>query len=116
MGRRKEHELVIDTEPHSTRSTPAAKESQLIALAYEEVERRLRDGTATSQETTYFLKLGSTNAALERREQEARIKKLEAQVEAMESMKNVEALYREAIQAVRSYGSPVTMGGQDRHE
>ena len=45
--------------------TPEARENQLISMAYDLVEQRLLDGTATSQETTHFLKLGSTKARLE---------------------------------------------------
>ena len=45
--------------------TPEARENQLIAKAYDLVEQRLDDGTATSQETTHFLKLGSAKAKLE---------------------------------------------------
>ena len=37
--------------------SPETRENQLISLAYDLVEERLLNGTATSQETTYFLKL-----------------------------------------------------------
>ena len=37
---------------------PDAREQQLIAKAYNLVEKRLDEGTASSQETTHFLKLG----------------------------------------------------------
>ena len=39
--------------------TPEAREKQLIALAMDVAEERLRNGTASSQEVTHFLKLGS---------------------------------------------------------
>ena len=39
--------------------SPEARDNQLIALAYNLVEKRLLEGTASSQETTHFLKLGS---------------------------------------------------------
>ena len=45
--------------------SPEARENQLIALAVDLVEQRLIDGTASSQETTHFLKLGSTKNQLE---------------------------------------------------
>ena len=44
---------------------PEARENQLIALAVDLVEQRLLDGTASSQETTHFLKLGSMKNQLE---------------------------------------------------
>ena len=34
--------------------TPEARENQLIALAVDLVEKRLIEGTASSQETTHF--------------------------------------------------------------
>ena len=40
--------------------SPEARENQLIALAVDLVEQRLLTGTASSHETTHFLKLGST--------------------------------------------------------
>ena len=45
--------------------TPEARENQLISLAVDLVEQRLIDGTASSQETTHFLKLGSMKNRLE---------------------------------------------------
>ena len=48
--------------------SPEARDNQLIALAYNLVEKRLLEGTASSQETTHFLKLGS---ARERQELKA---------------------------------------------
>lgn len=106
----KKKEAWPEHEPETMpRLTPNGKESQCIALAYELVEKRLRAGTATSQETTYFLRLGSSFNELEKRQLEEKIKLLEARTEAMESAKRVEALYTDAISAVTSYGSPATM-------
>ena len=51
-----------------------ARDAQMASLAYDLVEQRMRDGTATSQETTYFLRLGNQNQKLEK-------KKLEKQIE-----------------------------------
>ena len=53
-----------NTQRHRVAITPEARESQLVSMAYDLVEQRLLNGTATSQETTYFLKLGSSNAKL----------------------------------------------------
>ena len=46
--------------------TPEAREKQLVALAVDLVEKRLREGTASSQEVTQILKLGSARASLEK--------------------------------------------------
>ena len=58
--------------------TPEARENQLIALAVDLVEQRLLDGTASSQETTHFLKLGSMRNRLEmeKLEEENRLLKI----------------------------------------
>ena len=45
--------------------TPEARQNQLISLAIDLVEKRLIEGTASSQETTHFLKLATTKAHLE---------------------------------------------------
>lgn len=83
--------------------TLEGRENQLINLAYDVVEARLRNGDATSQETTHFLKLGSTMAVLEKEQLEARVELLQGQVEQLKSNARLEAKYDEAIAAMRSY-------------
>lgn len=85
------------------RLTPESRQNQLIALAYDLVEERLRNGTATSQETTHFLKMGSTRAKLEEKLLEEDCRLREAKVENLEREKRIEALYEEAIAAVKRY-------------
>ena len=41
-----------------------SRENQIIRLAYDEAERRIKAHTATSQEITHFLKTGSVLAQL----------------------------------------------------
>lgn len=40
--------------------TPEARENQMISLAMDLVEKRIREGTASSAETTHFLKLATS--------------------------------------------------------
>ena len=40
--------------------TPEARENQLVSLAVDLAEKQLREGTASSQVITHYLKLGST--------------------------------------------------------
>lgn len=96
---------------HNKLPTAEGRESQLIDLAYDLVEKRLREGTATSQETTQFLRMGSRRERLEREMIEKKIRVLEEQAEAFAAQKRIEELYSDAIQAIRSYGSPASMGG-----
>ena len=83
--------------------TPEARENQLIALAVDLVEQRLLDGSASSQETTHFLKLGSMKNQLEMEKLREENKLLKAKTESIQSAKRVEELYAEAINAMRRY-------------
>lgn len=84
-------------------TTPEARENQLIAAAVDFAERSIRNGTASSQIVTHYLKLGSSREKLEqeglRRENELRAMKAEA----MASAKRIEELYANAIDAMRGY-------------
>ena len=100
--------MIDDTGPKRHKATSLeAREDQLIALAYDEVERRILDGTATSQELTHFLRMGSTKEKREARMDELEMELKEARREALESAKRIEQLYADAIGAVQSYRSPV---------
>lgn len=92
--------------------TPEARESQLISLAVDLVEQRLLNGTASSQETTHFLKLASMKNRLEIQKLQEQNKFLQAKTEALQSAKRIEELYSEAISAMRSYNGG---GDQDDH-
>ena len=83
--------------------TPEARENQMIALAVDLVEQRLLDGTASSQETTHFLKLGSMKNRLEMEKLKEENKLLQAKTESIQSAKRIEELYTEAINAMRRY-------------
>lgn len=83
--------------------TPEARESQLISLAVDLAEQQLRDGTASSQVITHYLKLGSSREKLERERLESENKLLRAKAENLKSMKRVEELYSEALKAMRNY-------------
>ena len=83
--------------------TPETRENQLISLAVDLVEQRLLDGTASSQETTHFLKLGSMKNRLEMKKLEEENKLLQARTEALQSAKKQEELFEEAIKAMKRY-------------
>lgn len=83
--------------------TPEARENQLIALAVDLVEKRLIEGTASSQETTHFLKLASSKARIEKEILEKQKDLITAKTEVLQSQKRVEELYSEAIRAMRKY-------------
>ena len=83
--------------------SPEARENQLIALAVDLVEQRLLNGTASSQETTHFLKLGSTKARYELEKMKAENDLIKAKTKAYESAEDIAEKYEKAIQAMRHY-------------
>ena len=83
--------------------TSEGRELQLIALAVDLAEQQLRDGTASSQVITHYLKLGSTKERLEKEKLIEENKLLRAKTENFQSMKRVEELYAEALNAMRNY-------------
>lgn len=94
-------------------TTPEGREQQLIALAVDVAERQLRDGTASAQVITHYLKLGSPREQLERERLENENALLEAKRLAYESAQRSEELYAQAIQAFKSYsGQPTDEVGE----
>ena len=83
--------------------TPEARENQLIYLATDLAEKQLREGTASSQVITHYLKLGTTKEKLEREKLEEENKLLRAKTENLQSQKNVEEVYLKAIEAMKRY-------------
>ena len=83
--------------------TPEARENQLISLAVDLAEQQLRDGTASSQVISHYLKLGSTRASLEKEKLERENELLRAKTENLESSKRIEELYKDALDAMKKY-------------
>lgn len=86
--------------------TDERREAELISLAVDCAERQLRDGTASSQVITHYLKMGSMRER-ERLEMEHLKEKnalLRAQRENMESSKNAEFLYGKVLSLMKEYG------------
>ena len=108
--------MVLNSTNRSSSLRPAiseeARERQLINLAYNLVEQRLLDGTASSQETTHFLKAASRKTQLEIENLELQKALIEAKTEALQSQKKSEELFREAINAFRNYSGT----GDDENE
>lgn len=83
--------------------TPEGREAQLINLAMNQAQKQLEEGTATSQVLTYFLKLGTSLAKLEKAKLEAEVELAKAKVSSIESQKHTEEVYQEALTAFRKY-------------
>lgn len=83
--------------------SPEARENQMISLAVDLAEQQLREGTASSQVITHYLKLGSTKERIEKEILEKQKELITAKTEALQSAKRVEELYADAIKAMRRY-------------
>lgn len=84
-------------------ATPQERENQLVALAMDRAEQQLRDGTASSQVITHFLKLGSLQHEMELEKLRQENSLLEAKTSAIKSAESQEKIYAEAIEAMKKY-------------
>lgn len=84
-------------------TNPDSREDQLISLAVDLAEQQLRDGTASAQVITHYLKMGSSRERMEREIMSKQRDLLEAKTRAAASEERVEQLYAEALNAMRSY-------------
>jgi len=97
-------------------TTPQGRENQLISLAYDLVEQRIRDGTASATETTALLKLGSSRERLEQQRIRHENELLKVKKESMEAQQKSDTLFKEAMDYFRAYtgnGPPPTESDQD---
>lgn len=83
--------------------TPEARENQLISLAMDLAEQQLRDGTASSQLITEFVKRGSTKAKIEKELLEKQRDLATAKTESLKSAQRIEELYTKAMAAMKDY-------------
>lgn len=93
--------------------TPEARENQLINLAVDLAEQQLRDGTASSQVITHFLKQATAKTQLELEKIKKENMLLEAKTKAIESGEEMKVMYDKAIKAMRNYAG---YGDPDEYE
>ena len=84
-------------------STPEARESQLINLAYNLAEEQLREGTASPSIVNHFLKLSTQREALELDNLRSKAKLQEAKAQQIDTAKENEELTKAAIEAMKNY-------------
>lgn len=113
MGKRIILEQKEELKPMRPALNPDDREQQLINLAVNLAEQQLRDGTASSQVITHYLKAGSLKAKYENERLIEENKLLRARTEALQSAKHLEELYREAMDAFKGY---LPNGGQPEEE
>ena len=83
--------------------TPEARENQMISLAVDLAERQLRDGTASSQVITHYLKLGSTKDRIEKEILEKQKELIEAKTKSYQSAEEMKEMYLNALEAMKRY-------------
>lgn len=93
--------------------TPEAREKQMISLAVDLAERQLIEGTASSQVITHYLKLGSSREKKEQERLEEENNLLRAKVKAIDSTDEMKTLYKDAIEAFRTYSGH---GDEDEYD
>ena len=90
-------------------STPEAQENYMMKL----VEKRLLEGTASSAETTHFLKLATSKNELEKTKLEEENKLLRAKTETLQNAKRYEEMYGKVIAAMKKYNG---LGEDDEYD
>lgn len=96
-----------------TERSTEGREARLINLAIDLAERQLEEGTAPPSVVSFYLKLGSTREQLDREKLEAENKLLRAKATAVEKSANLEDLYHQVMDAIRSYSPTPDMESED---
>lgn len=104
MAKCKAAKVSLDKRSIKPALTPEARENQLISLAVDLAEKQLIEGTASSQVITHYLKLGSTKERIEKEILEKQKELIEAKTQNLQSVKRIEELYTDALEAMRKYG------------
>lgn len=91
--------------------TPEERENQLINMAMDLAERKIKDGSASSQLITHFLKLGTERERLENEKLRSYVRMADEKIEQMRSQEDIKELYENAIKAMKSYS-----GSTDEHD
>lgn len=84
-----------------------SRENQMISYAVDLAEKQLREGTASAQVISHYLKLGTTTHQLEKEKLREENKLLKARTEQIANMAKMEEMYSAALKAMTSYqGTP----------
>lgn len=94
-------------------TSPEGRENQLIALATDLAESRLREGTASAQEIVHFLKMGSPREQAEREKMAYEAELLRARTDAVTSGRDMGELLDRAMKAFRGYSGQPEEGDFD---
>lgn len=87
----------------SRAKTLEGRESQMVSLAENLAEKQLREGTASAQVITHYLKLGTSRERLEQEKLTRENLLLDAKAELLTASKRNEELFVNAIEAMKGY-------------
>lgn len=80
-----------------------AHENMMISLATSLAEKQLREGTASAQVITHYLRLGTTREKLEQEKLHKENSLLDAKTRSLGDVAEIKQMYEEAIQAFKGY-------------
>lgn len=86
---------------------PQEREKQLIALAVDDAEKKIRSGKAPTAVLVHYLKLATAREALEKEKLRKEIALLESKKQLADSSMRMEELLKEAMAAMTSYGASI---------
>lgn len=113
MARTKADSSKTETKRMRTATSPEAREAQMISLAVDCAEEQLKNRTASASVIVHYLKLATEKEKLEQEKLRKENNVLDAKAAAYKSAENIEALYRDAINAMKSYSG---RGGEEDEE
>lgn len=110
--------MPAESAPKRTRrgTTAEGRERQLVALAVDLAEQQLRDGTASAQVITHYLKLGSTREKLEQERIMLENKMTQAKTDQIASQADQDQIAARAIEAMRTYGGHPSVPREDEYD
>lgn len=86
--------------------SPEQREQQMINYAVNLAEKQLRDGTASSQVITHYLKLGTMKERYELEKLKSDVKLNEAKIKHIDLSEKQQEKYDKAIEAMMRYRIP----------
>jgi hypothetical protein len=81
----------------------------MVSLAVELAEKQLREGTASAQVVTHFLKLGSSRDRLEQEKLRNENELTRAKIDSYANAEDMKELYSKAMQAMSAYSGNEVM-------
>ena len=103
MARTKNSSSPGNLRPRRPAISPDARMSQLTGLAVDLAEQQLRDGTASSQVITHFLKYATREKELELQILERQKDLITAKTDQIKAQREDDVDYKEVIRAIKGY-------------